>query len=84
MKKITTLLFVFIGLSIFSQTPESFRYQAVVRDVSGTLLNNQTVGLRISIMETSVSGPSVYTETFNLSTNDYGLANLSIGAGSVQ
>lgn len=84
MKKVITLLFVFMGLSIFSQTPESFRYQAVVRDVSGTLLNNQTVGLRISIMENSVSGSSVYTETFNLSTNDYGLANLSIGAGSVQ
>jgi len=84
MKKIITLLFVCIGLSTFAQTPESFKYQAVVRDVSGTLLNNQAVGLRISIIENSVSGPSVYTETFNLSTNDYGLANISIGTGNIQ
>lgn len=67
-----------------AQTPESFKYQAVVRDASGVLLNNQPVSLRISIIESSVNGPSVYTETFNLSTNDYGLANLSIGTGNIQ
>jgi len=84
MKRILSLLLVCCCFSVFAQTPESFKYQSVIRDASGNVLINQPVGLRISILENSTSGSSVYTETFSTSTNTYGLANLSIGNGNVQ
>jgi len=84
MKKLlftTTIIFVTI-LQILAQTPQSFKYQAVVRDGTGNVLTNQTVGFQLSIMQTSETGNSVYTETFTTTTNSYGLVNLLIGEGT--
>lgn len=78
-----TLLFSILTTFLFAQVPQGFNYQAVVRDNSGNVLPDQTVGFRISILETTSSGNSVYTETHSATTNDFGLANLIIGQGSV-
>lgn len=66
----------------FAQSPESFTYQAVVRDGSGNVLPNQNVGIQIRILETSASGTAVYTETHSETTNGFGLVNLSVGTGT--
>ena len=81
--KLTVVLFLTLnfGLSIISaQTPESFKYQAVIRDGSGNVLVNQTVGLQFSILQNTTA---VYTETFTDTTNEFGLINLNIGEGTV-
>ena len=72
-----------ISLTSFGQAPEGFKYQAVVRDGGGIILTNQTVGYQLTILQTSPSGTAVYTETFALTTNAYGLVNLEIGSGTV-
>lgn len=72
---------VALSMAAFGQAPESFKYQAVVRDGSGTILGNQTVGMRLKIMQGSPSGSAVYTETFSTTANGYGLVNLEIGSG---
>ena len=72
-----------ISLTSFGQAPEGFKYQAVVRDGGGIILTNQTVGYQLTILQTSPSGTAVYTETFALTTNTYGLVNLEIGSGTV-
>ncbi len=69
---------------IFSQSPTSFNYQAVVRDVSENIIADQTIGLQIEILQSSETGTSIYTETHSLTTNNFGLINLNIGEGSVQ
>ena len=71
-----------ISLSSFGQAPEGFTYQAVVRDAGNTILNNQAVGMQIEILQGGISGTPVYTESFTLTTNTYGLVNLEIGTGT--
>ena len=85
MKKIL-LSFVFIAttsLSSFGQAPEGFKYQAVVRNASNSILNNQAVGMRMTIQQGSIGGTAFYQETFATTTNAYGLVNLEIGNGTV-
>ena len=72
-----------ISLSSFGQAPEGFKYQAVVRDAGNTILNNQAVGIRMTIQQGSIGGTTVYQETFAPTTNAYGLVNLEIGSGTV-
>jgi hypothetical protein len=71
-----------ISLSSFGQAPEGFKYQAVVRDSGNLILNNQAVGMRLTVQQGSIGGTAVYTETFTSTTNGYGLVNLEIGTGT--
>ena len=72
-----------ISLSSFGQAPEGFKYQAVVRDAGNLILNNQAVGMQITILQGANTGATVYEETFAPTTNGYGLVNLEIGSGTV-
>jgi len=84
MKKIyTTLLVLIFAGSLMAQTPQSFKYQAVARDASGDVVADQAVGMQISILQGSTSGTAVYVETFTPTTNEFGLMNLNIGAGTL-
>lgn len=85
MKKIISLFILAITTAItsFTQAPDLFKYQAVARTSSGTILMNQGVGFEVSILQGSAGGTSVYTETHAVTTNEHGLVNLSIGGGAV-
>jgi hypothetical protein len=72
-----------ISLNFFGQAPEGFKYQAVVRDAGNTILNNQVVGMQMTIQQGFIGGTTVYQETFTPTTNGYGLINLEIGSGTV-
>ena len=71
-----------ISLNSFGQAPEGFKYQAVVRDAGNLILNNQAVGMQLTIQQGGIGGTAVYTETFAVTTNVYGLVNLEIGSGT--
>ncbi|MDB2656891.1 DUF1566 domain-containing protein [Crocinitomicaceae bacterium] len=72
-----------IAITSFGQAPEGFKYQAVVRGAGNTILNNQAVGMRMTIQQGSIGGTTVYQETYAPTTNAYGLVNLEIGSGTV-
>ena len=76
------LILLFLSLCIYAQSPEKMSYQAVVRDANNTLVANQTVGMRISILQSTITGPVVYTEIHSVDTNINGLVSLEIGNGS--
>ena len=76
------LIFLFLSLSIYAQSPDKMSYQAVVRDANNTLVANQTVGMQISILQSTITGTVVYTETHSVDTNLNGLVSLEIGNGS--
>ena len=80
-----TILFIgslmLFAIATSAQTPEAFKYQAVARDAAGQILANQSVSFRISILQGSASGTSIFSETHNPSTNAFGLVNLEIGNG---
>ncbi|MBN1337924.1 MAG: tail fiber domain-containing protein [Bacteroidales bacterium] len=77
------LVVFFLTTSLFSQSPQAFKYQAVARDINGDLLTNQNVSFRVSILQGSPSGTAVYVETHSTTTNDYGLTGLEIGRGTL-
>ncbi len=79
---IFALLLCLSSLS-FSQSPQSFNYQAIVRDTTGQVLQNQLVGIRASILQGSSTGTSVYSETHSITTNNFGLINFQIGSGNI-
>lgn len=74
---------LFMVASVRAQAPEKMSYQAVIRNASNTLVTNQNVQIRISILQGSASGTAVYVETQTPTTNANGLVSLEIGAGSV-
>jgi len=83
MKKVSLFLFA-IGFyhTLLSQIPESFNYQAIPRSGSGAIYPEQLMNVRISILKDSPAGSSVYTETFNTTTDSYGMINLELGLGT--
>lgn len=84
MKKISILVgaLLLAGLS-FAQAPQKMSYQSVVRNSSNALVANAPVGIRVSILDGSASGPAVYVETHTVTTNANGLATLQVGNGTV-
>jgi hypothetical protein len=74
-------LFFLIGALGFTQAPEKFTYQSVIKNSSGYLLKNQAIGLRISILFNSSNGMSVYSEEHSVESNSNGLVTLTIGDG---
>ena len=84
MKKIYTLFTaLLINILCFAQTPEKMTFQAVIRDASNALLVNQSIGMQISILQGSITGNALYTETHTPISNNNGLVNLEIGDGTV-
>ena len=84
MKKIvliSLITIVFIS-NLISQAPNLMSYQAVIWDASGNLVSEKTVSIKISILQGSVSGTSVYSETHKIQTNINGLVSLMIGGGT--
>lgn len=83
MKKITFTLFsLLFTFCLMAQAPLKMSYQAIVRDANGQLLTNSTVGMRISILKDSPTGPVQYAETHTSTTNANGLVTLEIGDGT--
>ena len=84
MKRIglTLVTVVILTLGLFAQSPEGFKYQAVVRDASSNPMTDKAVGMQLTIQQGSIGGTAVYTETFAPTTNAYGLVNLEIGTGT--
>lgn len=83
MKRFYTLLALIFSLGAFAQAPNKFSYQAVVRDASSQLVVSTQVGVKISILQGSVTGSPVYVETSSPSTNVNGLFSIQIGNGTV-
>ncbi len=78
-----TALVILIVVNIFAQTPQAFKFQAVVRDADGHIISEQLVSVKSSILQNNPSGTVVYSETQTPTTNEFGLISINIGTGSV-
>jgi hypothetical protein len=76
------IIFAFLAIpQCFSQVPQGIKYQAVARDAAGSILANTEVIFKISIIQGSADGTTVYDETHNTVTNKVGLVTLTVGQG---
>ncbi len=73
-------VFMLCIVSVMAQSPGRFNYQGVVRDASNNAYTNQNVGIRFTVLNSSLV--SVYTETQSLTSNGLGLVNTTIGDGN--
>ena len=74
---------VFTVATAKAQAPQKMSFQSVVRNSSGVLVANHSVGLRLSILQGSINGTAVYVETQTATSNANGLVTLQIGGGTV-
>jgi hypothetical protein len=77
------MILLFTWNQVGGQAPQKINYQGVARTSSGLPVVNQTITLRLTILDGSETGTVVYTETHNVKTNTYGLYAVQIGAGTV-
>ena len=90
MKRINFLLIgllltasVFLTQEASAQAPpQRISYQTVLRNSSNALLVSTPVGIRISVLKNSATGPAVYVETQTATTNASGLVSIKIGNGT--
>ena len=84
MKKIVLIAAFALGTYMVSaQAPEKMSYQAIIRNNTGQLLTNQNIAVRVSVLQGSAGGTSVYSERITGTTNVNGLVSLEIGSGTV-
>jgi len=76
-------MIIALSFSSSSQAPQSFNYQAIVRDAGGEPMADQPVSVQVSLHQGAETGPVVYAETYLTTTSPLGLVNLGIGTGTV-
>lgn len=87
MKHFNTL--IALSFSVFSSLgqvapPEAINYSGVARDAAGDPIISSTIGLQLSILETSATGTMVYQENHSTLTDEYGRFSVALGMGTAQ
>ncbi len=79
MKNIISIALFLSATNIYAQIPQAFNYQAVVRDIEGVPVKNDTIDFTIEILQT---GSVVYSEIHeDINTNELGIVNFQVGMG---
>lgn len=76
-------LLAFLCGEVSAQAPQGIKYQGVARNAAGTVLGNQALNVRLSVHDINPTGTVIYRETHNVTTNQFGLYNATIGQGAV-
>ena len=82
MKNLLHTLLIMLPMLLVAQTPRGINYQAVAYDANGFELANQEISVRLGILLETADAESSYTETHQVSTNDFGLFSLLISEGN--
>ena len=89
MKNFITILVILISFQtnyaqgLGAQGSDKMSYQAIVRNSNNDLIVNQSITMKISILQATVDGTALYVELHSVITNTNGLVTLEIGGGSV-
>ena len=80
MKKLLTVLFLFVSVIAFSQN-NGINFQGVGRNSSGAVLASTKISLRFSVIQSSETGTVEYVESKEVTTNAQGIFSVVIGDG---
>lgn len=87
MKRLTTVVIILactVSYLTAQAPPQAFSFKASIKGEDGKLLINQTVNMRVSILQDNTSGPEVFAELFTPTTNNLGQVDLEIGRGKTE
>jgi hypothetical protein len=76
-----TIIALTVSVVLLAQETMPFKYQAVLRTENGDIISDQDVSLRFSILSGESFDYLQYSETYNITTNEYGMVALNIGEG---
>ena len=82
-KVILSILFFLTVTVVWAQVPQQISYQSVIRDGNNVVVASSQVGIKISLLKGTATGPAVFVETHRKTTNANGLVSLEIGTGTV-
>ena len=84
-KQILFFMGLLFALSVFAQAPQTFSFQAVIRDTNNLVVANSPIGMMTTILQGAADGTIVYQELYhpNPITNINGLVTLEVGNGLV-
>lgn len=85
-RKIILFALLLITNFVFAQNvPQGINYQAVIRNNTGTVITNTTVGLAFALYNNFGNTTPVYTETHSaVPTGSIGVATCTIGMGTLK
>ena len=78
------IIFSLVVVTVYAQIPQALTYQAVARNASGSAIINSNISIRVSIKDVNATGPTLYSETHSVTTNQFGLFTVAIGTGLIQ
>ncbi|NNL79973.1 MAG: hypothetical protein HKO67_05765, partial [Flavobacteriaceae bacterium] len=82
MKRLIVLLIMLMTSVAWAQFG-GINYKAIIKDMNGNVVANQTIGLQFNIIQGSGgTAPTVYSEDHNVLTNSEGVAIAVIGKGT--
>ncbi|MGB3464862.1 MAG: hypothetical protein WBA74_06320, partial [Cyclobacteriaceae bacterium] len=83
MKYFIIVFSLLLSVNIFGQTPQKMSMQALIKQSNGQPARNSFVSIRISIVEGTLMGNVVYSETHNPETDRDGIVSIAVGEGNV-
>jgi hypothetical protein len=85
MKKLKSFIISFIVCLAFCANThaQNLTYNTVASDSIGQVHINQTISLRISIMQGGTSSPVIYSEKFVVTGDSLGVVSFTFGSGTV-
>ncbi|MBI9069505.1 MAG: hypothetical protein JEZ09_19570 [Salinivirgaceae bacterium] len=75
-----TIAFLYISIQIIAQIPQGIQYQVIVRAEDNSPVLSQQVTLNVEILQGSITGSVVFSETHELTTTNNGTAIFTIGS----
>lgn len=81
--KLTLFFFVIlfsITINSFAQVPGGINYQGIARNEYFIAYDNKIIALRFTIRQSSPTGPSLYSEVKEATTDSFGVFNVVVGA----
>ena len=82
-KYVLMFLMLWMCLESWSQSPQKFSYQALIRNNNNQLVVNNAIGMQVSILQGSITGTSIFVERHFPTTNANGLVSIEIGTGTM-
>ena len=76
----SSILLLLFTITVLAQAPQAINYQGVARNASGVAYAGQQINVRLSIHTGTPDGTVEYSETRNVTTNQFGLFNVQIGS----
>ena len=83
-RKIFSLLLLFMAFITYAQPPEGITYQGVAYNQQGNPVVSSTIGVRVSILNTTATGTIIFSEVHSPATNNQGVYSFTIGSQNTQ